>query len=76
LATSARCRGGNALNCSMTLWAVMPQMNHDRISLASGIDNKSKLAFFQDIGPVRAILTFLLRNIAPRCHIRYMAIEL
>jgi hypothetical protein len=34
LATSARCLGGIALNCLMTVCAFMPQMNHYRMSLA------------------------------------------
>ena len=34
LATSARCLGGNALNCLMTVWAVMAPMKHARPILA------------------------------------------
>jgi hypothetical protein len=36
LATSARCLGGNALNCLIRACAVMPQTNHHHLSLASG----------------------------------------
>ena len=35
LATSARCLGGNALNCLMKVCAVTPETNHDGMSLAS-----------------------------------------
>ena len=54
LATSARCLGGSALNCLVTVCALMPQMNHDGMSLASATCERAASLGVAASGPVSA----------------------